>query len=150
MCLIILRMSDASLVSLSASSASGSAPPPPSLHLTLYGYWRSGSTWRVRLALQLKGLPYTSHAVNLLAAEQQQEEYTRLNPAQAVPTLVVRYEETEQQFVLAQSGAILEWLEDTHPQPTPLLPIEPSHKRTQRTSQGAAEPHCSSCSSRCL
>ena len=98
------------------------APPP---HFTLYTYWRSSCSWRVRIAMNYKQLTYTPQIINLLKGEQKTEEYRRINPIQAVPTLVVSYAETQQQLVMGESLAILEWLEETHPTP-PLLPPEPS------------------------
>ncbi|MEY2341551.1 maleylacetoacetate isomerase [Acidithiobacillus sp. IBUN Pt1247-S3] len=86
--------------------------------LELYGFWRSSATFRVRVALHWKGIAVTEHPINLAAGEQRQEEYLALNPMGAVPTLV------DQGRVLTQSLAILEYLEDSYPQP-PLLPTEP-------------------------
>lgn len=100
------------------------APPP---HFTLYTYWRSSCTWRVRIALHYKGLTYTPQYVNLLKGEQSTDEYGRINPFHTIPTLVVSYAETQQQLVIGESLAILEWLEETHPTP-PLLPTEPSQR----------------------
>jgi maleylpyruvate isomerase len=84
--------------------------------LVLHGYWRSSASYRVRIALNLKGLPYRQAPVNLLAGEQRGEEYRALNPQGYVPTLVVRGRRR-----LTQSLAILEWLEEAHPLPA-LLP----------------------------
>ena len=109
------------------------APPP---HFTLYTYWRSSCTWRVRIALNYKQLTYTPQYINLLKGEHKSEEYGRVNPAHALPTLAVSYAETQQQLVLGESLAIMEWLEETHPTP-PLLPTEPSQSNEQPTSQPA-------------
>ena len=100
------------------------ASPP---HFTLYTYWRSSCSWRVRIALHHKQLQYTPQLVNLLKGEQKSDEYGRINPLHAVPTLVVSYKETQQQLVMGESLAILEWLEETHPTPN-LLPTEPSQR----------------------
>jgi maleylacetoacetate isomerase len=89
---------------------------------TLYGYWRSSATFRVRAALELKGLPYTYQAVHLVkeGGEQLREAYRELNPMGEVPTLAFVTSEGER-VALAQSVAILEYLEATHPV-VPLLP----------------------------
>lgn len=84
--------------------------------MKLYSYWRSSSSYRVRIALNLKGLAYETLAVNLLAHEQQSPAYALLNPAMGVPSLDIGGG-----TVLTQSLAILEWLEEAYPTP-PLLP----------------------------
>jgi len=87
--------------------------------LTLYTYWRSSAAYRVRIGLNLKGLAYAMVPVHLVrdGGQQHAPEYAALNPQQRVPTL--RHGER----VLTQSLAILEYLEETHPQP-PLLPAD--------------------------
>jgi maleylpyruvate isomerase len=90
--------------------------------LRLYGYWRSSSTWRVRIGLRLKGLAYETAPVNLLAGEQHAEAYAAINPLGMVPALEVT--EDGRTVRLAQSLAILEWLEERFPSP-PLLPAAP-------------------------
>lgn len=87
--------------------------------MTLHGYWRSSSTYRVRIALNLKGISYRTVPVNLLAREQTGPFFAALNPALGVPVL-----ELDDGTVLTQSVAILEWLEETHPAPA-LLPAAP-------------------------
>src|SRR5215469_9357344 len=84
----------------------------------LHGYWRSGTSYRTRIALELKGLAYENQAVDLRAGEQRSEAYLRLNPQGLVPALEV------EEGVLTQSPAILEWIEERWPEP-PLLPVEP-------------------------
>lgn len=86
--------------------------------LTLYNYWRSGPSYRLRIALALKGLPYRYAAVSLIAGEHAGEAYAARNPQKLVPAL-----ELDDGTVLTQTPAILEWLEETHPAP-PLLPQE--------------------------
>ncbi|QUD90109.1 maleylacetoacetate isomerase [Phenylobacterium montanum] len=88
--------------------------------LELYDYWRSSAAYRVRIGLNLKGLGYASHPVNLApgASEQLSEAYRAVNPQQRVPTLVTGA------GALGQSLAILEWLDETCPEP-PLLPADP-------------------------
>jgi maleylacetoacetate isomerase len=85
--------------------------------LTLYGYWRSSAAYRVRIALNLKGLDYQQVAVHLLKEGGQQHSagYLALNPQGLLPLLV------DGETKIAQSLAILEYLEETHPQPA-LLP----------------------------
>ncbi len=95
--------------------------------LRLYSYWRSSASHRVRIALQLKGLEYDYIAVHLAAngGQQYSAAYRALNPQSRVPTL-----ETPE-GVLTQSVAIMEWLEETYPQP-PLLPGTPAARAQVR------------------
>jgi maleylacetoacetate isomerase len=81
--------------------------------ITLYHYWRSSASWRVRWGLELKKVPHRKIAVDLLKSEEKQQEYTGRNPAGYVPCLVVG-----DQAPLAESLAILEWLEETYPAPS--------------------------------
>lgn len=87
--------------------------------LTLYGYWRSSSTWRVRIALAYKGLAYRTAPVHLLrdGGEQRSAEHARRNPMQQVPVLEVGPHRT----ALSQSVAIVEYLDEMMPEP-PLFP----------------------------
>jgi maleylacetoacetate isomerase/maleylpyruvate isomerase len=85
------------------------------MDLKLYGYWRGTSPYRVRIGLNLKGLVYENAPVNLLDSEQHKAAYRTINPQRMTPALAVDGR------VLTQSLAILEWLEEAHPQP-PLLP----------------------------
>jgi maleylacetoacetate isomerase len=89
--------------------------------MKLYTYFRSSASYRVRIALGLKGLSVDYQFVRLSrggTGEQRGPEYAQLNPQQLVPLLV------DQDFVLNQSLAIIEYLEELHPQPA-LLPAEP-------------------------
>ncbi|RFU47099.1 maleylacetoacetate isomerase [Paraburkholderia sp. DHOC27] len=88
--------------------------------MKLYSYFRSSAAYRVRIALNLKGLPFEYAPVHLLrdGGEQLKPEYRRLNPDGIVPTLI------DDGHVLQQSLAIIEYLEETHPEP-PLLPKAP-------------------------
>ncbi len=85
----------------------------------LYGYWRSSAAYRVRIALNLKGVVYEQSPVHLVrdGGEQHQPAYRALNPQGLVPALQVG------DRVLTQSLAIMEYLEDTAPTP-PLLPAD--------------------------
>ena len=83
--------------------------------LKLYGYYRSSAAYRVRIALELKSLNWESVPVNLLFGEQKKESFSQYNPQGLVPIL-----ESGGQF-FAQSLAIIEYLEELHPEP-PLLP----------------------------
>ena len=87
--------------------------------MRLHSYFRSSAAYRLRIALELKGLDYDYVAVNLLESEQKQDDYRSLNPMGLVPALQLGSGE-----VLTQSVAILEWLEEMQPSPT-LLPQTP-------------------------
>ncbi|MEM9583299.1 MAG: maleylacetoacetate isomerase [Pseudomonadota bacterium] len=84
--------------------------------LTLYTYWRSTTSYRVRIALAMKGIEYQSRPVDLLAGEQGAAEYVALNPVAGVPTLVL-----EDGTALTQSMAILDYLDSLVRDPA-LLP----------------------------
>jgi maleylacetoacetate isomerase len=87
--------------------------------VTLHGYWRSTTSYRVRIALNLKGVTYETVAVDLTAGDQHDPRYRALNPLGAVPTLVI-----DDETPLTQSMAILDYLEAVHPEPR-LLPRDP-------------------------
>ena len=84
--------------------------------MKLYNYFRSSASFRVRIALELKGLPYEYLPVHLVKGEHKNDSYAALSPTGLVPALV-----TDSGEVLEQSMAIIEYLDETHPQP-PLLP----------------------------
>jgi maleylacetoacetate isomerase len=86
--------------------------------LTLFHYWRSSGSFRVRWALALKGLAYDAVPINLLNGENDQPTHLRRNPMGYVPVL-----EVDGRF-LAESVAIIEWLDETHPEPK-LYPTDP-------------------------
>ena len=88
--------------------------------LQLYSYFRSSAAYRLRIALHLKGLAFDTVPVHLLkgGGEQLQSAYRAINPAALVPAL------QDDGATLTQSLAIMEYLEETHPQP-PLLPADP-------------------------
>ncbi len=94
--------------------------------MKLYSYWRSTTSYRVRIALNLKGLQYESIPVNLVKGEQSSSDYVSLNPGQGVPALVL-----DDGTVLTQSMAILDWLEETRPTPA-LLPQDPVERARVR------------------
>lgn len=87
--------------------------------MKLYGYWRSTSSYRLRIALALKGITAEQAFVHLVRGEQKAEAYRALNPQGRVPTLVL-----DDGSVLTQSPAIIEYLEEVFPNP-PLLPADP-------------------------
>ncbi|XP_030955569.1 glutathione S-transferase zeta class-like [Quercus lobata] len=91
--------------------------------LKLYSYWWSTCSFRVRIALNLKGLKYEYKAVNLLKGEQYSPEFTKLNPIGYVPVLV------DGDLVLSDSFAILLYLEEKYPHYHPLLPQD-LHKKS--------------------
>jgi maleylacetoacetate isomerase len=86
--------------------------------MKLHNYWRSSASYRVRIALALKGLRYEYVAVHLVKNEQLGEAFRALSPGQLVPALEL---DDPALAPLTQSLAILEYLEETHPEP-PLLP----------------------------
>jgi maleylpyruvate isomerase len=93
----------------------------------LYTYWRSTSAWRVRIALAWKGVPHETEVVPLIGtgAQQNTEAFRALNPSAQVPVLVLNEEgEGGHPRRIAQSMAILEFLEERWPSP-PLLPNDP-------------------------
>jgi len=83
--------------------------------MQLYNFFRSGTSHRLRIALNLKGLSYDYVAVDLRTEQHLDASYKALNPQGMVPALV------DEDRVLIQSPAIIEWLEERHPSP-PLLP----------------------------
>ena len=87
--------------------------------MKLYHFFRSGTSHRLRIALNLKGLQADKVAVDLRTGQHEQPAFKALNPQGLVPAL-----QTDAGDVLIQSPAIIEWLEETHPTP-PLLPADP-------------------------
>ncbi|RJF99155.1 maleylacetoacetate isomerase [Noviherbaspirillum saxi] len=89
--------------------------------MKLYSYFRSSASYRVRIALNLKGLPYDTVPIHLLrnGGEQLTSEYRKLNPDGLVPALVA--DSPDDTSALTQSLAIIEYLDEVHPQ-RPLLP----------------------------
>ncbi|WP_313505957.1 maleylacetoacetate isomerase [Stutzerimonas kunmingensis] len=101
-----------------------------STELTLYGYWRSSAAYRVRIALNLKGLAYRQVPVHLVkdGGQQRAADYRALNPQQLVPLLV---DEANGGARISQSLAILEYLEEVFPVPA-LLPDDPVRRAQVR------------------
>jgi maleylacetoacetate isomerase len=94
--------------------------------LRLYTYYRSSASFRVRIALNLKGLAWTPEAVWLPTGEQAAPAYRAVNPQGLVPALI------DGERRLTQSLAIIEYLEETHPEP-PLLPTDPADRARVRS-----------------
>ena len=100
--------------------------------MKLYNYFRSSASFRVRIALALKGLPYEYHAVHLAKGEQLLDDFTQLNSDALVPLLEI------DGLRLTQSMAIMEYLDETHPTPA-LLPKDAAGRaRVRALSQAIA------------
>jgi maleylacetoacetate isomerase/maleylpyruvate isomerase len=94
--------------------------------LVLHSAWRSSAAYRVRIGLNLKGLAYEIAPVNLVSSQHLQPAYAALNPQRLLPALEVGGR------TLTQSLAILEWLDETVPEPS-LLPADPFDRAVVRT-----------------
>ena len=94
--------------------------------MKLHGYFRSSASYRVRIALNLKGLSTDHLPHHLRKGEQRDPAYLAINPQGLVPTL-----QDDQGAIITQSLAIIEWLEETHPEP-PLLPKDPLRRAKVR------------------
>lgn len=90
--------------------------------MQLYSFFRSGTSHRLRIALNLKGLAYRYKAVDLRSEQHKDVRYKTIQPQGLVPALVLDGDEGGR--VLIQSPAIIEWLEEVHPTPA-LLPASP-------------------------
>lgn len=102
----------------------------------MYGFWRSAAAFRVRAALNLKGLDFEETMIDLDAGEHHAADFRAINPAAAVPALFV-----DGGSPLTQSLAILEYLEELHPAP-PLLPADPRGRaRVRSLALGFAADH---------
>jgi maleylacetoacetate isomerase/maleylpyruvate isomerase len=93
--------------------------------MELYNYFRSSASYRVRIGLALKGLDYDYHAVHLPKNEHTAESYAAVSASRLVPLL------KDGEHTLTQSLAILEYLDETHPEP-PLLPTSPLERARVR------------------
>ncbi|UVO31722.1 maleylacetoacetate isomerase [Bradyrhizobium arachidis] len=93
--------------------------------IQLYGFWRSLASFRVRVALKLKGMPFEETSVDILSGEQFKPDYDAVNTERVVPTLI---HDGRQIF---QSLAILEYLDDIKPEPR-LLPADPADRAYAR------------------
>ncbi|TAG77391.1 MAG: maleylacetoacetate isomerase [Betaproteobacteria bacterium] len=91
--------------------------------MKLYNYFRSSAAYRVRIALNLKGIDWEHVGVHLVKREQRSPEYLKLNPAGLVPALV-----DDDENVLTQSIAIMEYLDDLKPRKARLVPADPIAK----------------------
>ena len=94
--------------------------------MKLYTFWRSSAAYRARIALNLKGIGYESVSKLFSRDEHRAPEYVRLNPQGLIPAL------DDDGFVVAQSLAIIEYLDEKHPAP-PLLPAEPRGRAVVRS-----------------
>ncbi len=95
--------------------------------MKLFSFWRSLATYRVRIALNLKGIvPDEVIDINLPQGKQREESFVKINPMKAIPALI-----EDDGTVLFESLAILEYLDETHPNP-PLLPKEPKARARVR------------------
>jgi len=94
--------------------------------MKLHGYFRSSASYRVRIALNLKGLGAEHLTHHLRRGEQRDPAYLAINPQGLVPTL-----QDDRGTILIQSLAIIEWLDETHPTP-PLLPKDPVRRAQVR------------------
>ncbi|ORZ10251.1 maleylacetoacetate isomerase-like protein [Absidia repens] len=93
----------------------------------LYSYFRSTASWRVRIALEWKGIDYEYRNIDLVSGAQQSEEYLKLNPYGKVPLFI-----TKDGKAIAQSEAIIEYLEEIKPE-RPMLPKGACHRAQVRS-----------------
>lgn len=97
----------------------------------LYAYWRTSATYRVRVAINLKGLAVRERQIDLDAGEQHGEAFRSINPLGAIPALI-DHEEGDDPAPLTQSLAIVEFLDEIAPKP-PLLPADPHGRARVRS-----------------
>ena len=115
----------------------GNAHPPCGSILILHGFFRSGASWRVRIGLNLKGVVAEHRFLHLRRGEHRTADYLAINPQGLVPSLVT-YDGT----VIIQSLAILEWLDETVPQPAFLPASAPARARARAAALAiAADTH---------
>src|SRR5579872_2866340 len=96
------------------------------LMLKLYNYYRSSASFRVRIALNLKKIPYENISVHLAKNEQNAPEFQSINPQALIPVL------QDNDKIITQSFAIIEYLEDLHPTPS-FFPTDPYQKALARS-----------------
>jgi maleylacetoacetate isomerase len=99
----------------------------------LFAFWRSSATYRIRVALALKGLTAEEHYIDLDAGDQRAGSFLEINPLGAIPALIV-----PGQAPLTQSLAILEYLDETVPNPPLLPPDAPGRARVRSIAAGLA------------
>lgn len=107
----------------------------------LYAFWRTSATYRVRVALNIKGLTARELNINIDSGEQRSPEFLKINPLGAIPALI-DLEGPTARLALTQSLAILEFLEEIQPEP-PLLPADPHDRARTRSiaAMVAADSH---------
>jgi len=99
----------------------------------LYSYWRASSAWRVRIALEVKGIEYVIKPINLLKKEHLAEDYLKINKHGKLPCLEFTVERNNQKEVMriVESLAIIEFLEEIYPEKPSLLPRNDLYLKTQ-------------------
>jgi maleylpyruvate isomerase len=94
--------------------------------IQIYGFWRSIATFRVRVALRLKGLPFDETSIDILSGEQFKPGYEAVNAERVVPTFI------HDGHSVFQSLAIIEYIEDIKPEPR-LIPLDPKERAYARS-----------------
>src|SRR5215469_2389559 len=100
--------------------------PKPATGIHIYGFWRSIASFRVRVALRLKGLPFDETPIDILTGEQFKPGYEAVNAERVVPTF------THDGHSVFQSLAIIEYIEDIKPEPR-LIPSDPKERAYARS-----------------
>jgi fumarylacetoacetase len=116
------------IVSTQSTSTERSPTTPSYIDLALYGYWKSSAIWRVRIALAAKKIPYTVIPLDVSKGEQTSISRKLLNPIGQVPLLECTNAHSGKRFRIAQSLAIIQFLEDAFPNTVPLWPHDPAEK----------------------
>src|SRR3954462_2475915 len=96
------------------------------MSITVYGFWRSIASFRVRVALKLKGLPFEEIPVDILSGEQFEPEYASISAERVVPTFI------HDGHSIFQSLAIIEYLDDIQPKPR-LIPTDAKERAYARS-----------------
>jgi maleylacetoacetate isomerase len=115
------KSSSAEIATATSEPAAKKMKVSPDQSVVLHSYWRSTCSWRVRIALATKGIKYDYKSIHLVKNEQMSDEFTVMNPSQELPVLQI------DGHALSQSGAIIEYLEETRPEPA-LLPKSAADK----------------------